>query len=189
MWYTDDLIPITLDDVAEAAEKCHCNRVYMHWTAGRYGQAYEDYHINIDEDGSLYCIGDLDFDKKRDHTWHNNTGSIGIALCCAYGAIAHSGYDAVYPYGYEPTQAQIEAMAMVIATICKHGHIDIDNCLTHKEQACKDGYGVPYGTYVDGVFQGDSDLRWDLWMLPDYNGEMIEGGKLLRGKARWYINR
>ena len=28
--------------------------IYLHWTAGRYGQAFDDYHLNIDERGEIY---------------------------------------------------------------------------------------------------------------------------------------
>ena len=73
MWYTEDLVPITLDDVRAAASNSRANRIFLHWSAGRYGQAYEDYHINIDEDGSLYCIGELDFNKRKNHTKKKQT--------------------------------------------------------------------------------------------------------------------
>ena len=25
--------------------------LYLHWTAGRYGQFFDDYHLNVDKDG------------------------------------------------------------------------------------------------------------------------------------------
>jgi hypothetical protein len=28
--------------------------IYLHWSAGHYGQFFADYHINIDHDGSLH---------------------------------------------------------------------------------------------------------------------------------------
>jgi len=69
--------------------------------------------------------------------------------------------------------------------------INKENFMTHCEAALRDGYGVPYGTYVNGVYQGDPDLRWDLWYLPDpnNNGEMVDGGNLWRGIANFYKNR
>ena len=30
------------------------SHLYLHWTAGHYGQAFDDYHINIDRDGQVY---------------------------------------------------------------------------------------------------------------------------------------
>ena len=29
------------------------SQIYLHWTAGHYGQLYDDYHFNIDADGSI----------------------------------------------------------------------------------------------------------------------------------------
>lgn len=29
------------------------SQIYLHWTAGRYGQLYDDYHFNIDAAGKL----------------------------------------------------------------------------------------------------------------------------------------
>ena len=43
---------ITLPQIASLAACAH-NRIaqiYLHWTAGRYGQIYSDYHLNIDAD-------------------------------------------------------------------------------------------------------------------------------------------
>ena len=60
-------------------------KIYLHWTAGRYGQRYDDYHINIDRDGSIWASTD-DFSETLAHTWHRNTASIGITLCCGYGS-------------------------------------------------------------------------------------------------------
>ena len=68
------------------------SQIYLHWTAGHYGQLYDDYHFNIDADGSIYqtCT---QLTELKSHTWHRNTGAIGIALCCACGALPHNGRD------------------------------------------------------------------------------------------------
>jgi len=68
--------------------------------------------------------------------------------------------------------------------------LDKSTFMTHCEAAIRDGYGVPFGEVVDGVYQGDPDLRWDLWYLPDPNedGEMTDGGQLWRGIANFYKN-
>ena len=29
-------------------------KIYLHWSAGHYGQFYDDYHVNIDSDGSYH---------------------------------------------------------------------------------------------------------------------------------------
>ncbi|MCR5176090.1 MAG: N-acetylmuramoyl-L-alanine amidase, partial [Anaerovibrio sp.] len=60
-------------------------KIYLHWTAGHYGQMYTDeYHLSIDKDGSIYNEHDLD--EVLSHTWKRNTGAVGITLACAVGA-------------------------------------------------------------------------------------------------------
>lgn len=181
MQYTDSLKPIDLDEIKEASKDISAYRIFLHWSAGHYGQAYEDYHLNIDYNGRIYaCDNDLDFDKKLEHTWHRNSGSIGIAMLGCYDAVANAGHNC--NFGSEPpTPAQIEAMACAVAIICKYGNIPIDDVsvMTHCEIATEDGYGPG---------SGDSETRWDLWYLPDYDGVMKPGGQVIRGKALWYYN-
>ena len=50
-------------------------QIILHWTAGRYGQFFNDYHINIDYDGS-YILTTEDFSEVKSHNWMKNTGSI-----------------------------------------------------------------------------------------------------------------
>ena len=37
-------------------------KVYLHWSAGHYGQFWDDYHVQIDKDGEIYVIGDGELD-------------------------------------------------------------------------------------------------------------------------------
>ena len=190
MQYIEELRPLSQKEIAEASRECSADTIYLHWTAGHYGQVYGDYHLSIDKDGRVYApFNNLDFNAYRTHTYRRNSGAIAIALCGCYGGVANAGYNAFL--GNEPvTKEQIESMAQTVATICSNNsNISLDtNVLTHCEIACRDGYGVPYGAWVDGVYQGDYDLRWDLWYLPDYDGKMRPGGDVIRGKARWYMN-
>ena len=45
---------ISLTQLAAVAgcSRDHITQLYLHWTAGRYGQVYDDYHLNIDADGT-----------------------------------------------------------------------------------------------------------------------------------------
>lgn len=47
---------ISLTQLAAVAgcSRDHITQLYLHWTAGRYGQVYDDYHLNIDADGTVY---------------------------------------------------------------------------------------------------------------------------------------
>ena len=41
--------------ISMAKSACHeIDHIYLHWTAGHYGQAYDEYHLNIDRDGTVY---------------------------------------------------------------------------------------------------------------------------------------
>lgn len=145
--------------------------VYLHWSAGHYHQIYDDYHISIDDDGSIYVVTD-DFSTVLAHTWHRNTGAIGISLAC--GAFATSNDLGAEP----PTDGQIENMAQVIAVLADALDIPVDaaRIMTHAEAANLDDYG-PNTTWE----------RWDLWFL--HNGDaMGTGGDTLRGKANYYLH-
>ncbi|SDE11320.1 peptidoglycan recognition protein family protein [Sporomusa acidovorans] len=143
--------------------------LYLHWSAGHYHQHYDDYHISIDEDGSMYATTD-DLSAVLSHTWRRNSGAVGIVLACgAFATVNDLG-------GEPPTDAQIESMSMVIAVIADvlDIPIDADHVMTHAEAADLDGYG-PATTCE----------RWDLAILK--NGDKwMSGGNTLRGKANWY---
>lgn len=154
--------PVQIDykKLAEVAKlsRGKINRIYLHWTAGHYDDVYDDYHINIGAGGELYLTCE-DFTELKAHTWRRNTGSIGIAMCCAAGASAIRGSET--DFGKEPpTQQQIEAMAKTVAVLTYVLGLEIKllTVTTHCEAALFDGYG-PHS--------GDPDTRWDLWYLPD----------------------
>lgn len=159
-------------------------KLYLHWSAGHYGQFFEEYHINIDQDGSVY-VSTTDFSQVKSHTYKRNTGAIGIALACCYNATTGD-------LGPEPpTTAQVEALAQVVAVLCEALDLTVDiyRVMTHAEAAnnldgLNPGYesnGCPDGKYGPGY----SWERWDLWLLKtgDVPGS---GGNIIRGKAIWY---
>lgn len=153
-----------------AAAGGRISRVFLHWSAGHYGQPFADYHVCIDGGGEIYAMHD-DLTKILAHTWQHNTAAIGISLLCCVGATTKD-------LGVEPpTEAQIETMAQVVAVLCPALGIpcDYSHVRTHAEQADLDGYG-PATTCE----------RWDLWFLQD--GDVPgTGGDTLRGKANWYM--
>lgn len=177
--------------------------LYLHWTAGRYGQDYDEYHLCVDRDGTVY-VNCKYFTEYKLHTWMRNHSAIAIALCCGVDARCWlpdgcSGYDvelayessrcarpdcALIDFGPEPpTPVQIEVMAKLIAILCEELRLPVtsETVMTHCEAAFEDSYGPG---------DGDSDMRWDLWFLPETSlyGELTPGGKLLRGKALFYQN-
>ena len=181
MYPTSTMIPDTLEDVREMAReaKDYIDHVYLHWTAGHYGQSYDDYHVCIDQHGEIYIMCDS-FEELLSHTWHRNSYAVGIALLCAVDAEARNGYNA-WLGDEPPTTEQIETMAQVVAVLAAEFELPLDcddYVMTHCEAAEKDDYG-PSTTCE----------RWDLWYLPDEygsNGELVDGGSLIRGKAAFY---
>ena len=130
-----------------------------------------------DADGEI--IESLPLTEIPQATWHRNSGSIAIALCCGVGATAYKGDPYEVDLGEEPpTDAQIETLAQVMAAIADVFEIPIDNehFLTHAEAADLDGYG-PETTCE----------RWDLAVLSE-DDEWMSGGNILRGKAIFYQN-
>lgn len=174
---------ITLEELGYLAKsaKGQIDKLYLHWTAGWYGQYFDDYHVMVDENGEV-IVSTYDLTERKSHTWKRNTNAVGISMCCCVGAQANNGYDTNFGEN-PPTQKQIEGMAKVVAVLCENLGLEITakNVLTHCEAALLDGYG-PY--------QGDPDLRWDLWYLPDdaQNNTMISGGDVIRGKAIWFAH-
>lgn len=157
------------------------DKVYLHWSAGRYSQTFEDYHINITGTGAIF-VSTEDFAQVLAHTWRRNTGAIGITLCCAYDASPDS---LGLPTGdFPPTNEQIEVMAKVIAVLVDTLGLEVSlkTVMTHAEAADN----------LDGVYVGEAYgplttfERWDLWKLKDYDGVVKNGGDVLRGKAAWY---
>lgn len=167
---------VTLEDIQTMANNVRGEiaRIFLHWTAGHYGQLFPDYHINIDADGTIMVSTD-NLAEVKPHTWRNNSAAVAVSLCCCVGAVVYA--DGNIDYGPEPpTDVQIDTMAQVVAALCLGMGLpcDYDHVRTHAEQADIDEYGPAYN------FE-----RWDLWGLP--SAPTGQGGELIRGKAQWYI--
>ena len=160
-------------------------KIYLHWSAGHYGQFFDDYHINIDSDGSIYASTD-DLSERLAHTYHRNTGAVGVSLACCAGATSSDLGDE------PPTPEAIDAMAKVVMVLCDEFGLEInkDNVMTHGEAADNiDGIEAsePYGCQ-------STCERWDLQYLatnesPAYTTDYDDpstGGNVVRGKAIWW---
>ena len=187
MYLSRYMVPDSLEDVRRLAHNARgfIDHVYLHWTAGWYGQCYDDYHICIDEYGEIYLMCDNSLTEVKAHTWHRNTGAVGVSLCCCGDATARA--DATKDRGINlgsepPTAQQIEVMAEIVAVLADEFDLPLNTdeyVMTHYEAAVRDGYAPGQ----------DPDCRWDLWYIPDYygaDGKLDDGGALIRGKAAWY---
>ena len=162
-------------------------KIYLHWTAGHYHQKFDDYHVNIDQDGRIFVSTD-DLSDVLAHTWRRNSGSVGITLDCCAGATSEDLGDE------PPTAKQIEAMAQCIQVVADALWLTIDmkHVMTHGEAADNmDGLNA----HEDYDPQSTVE-RWDLQFLgtdesPVYTADYDDpatGGNVLRGKALWYKN-
>lgn len=156
-------------------------KLYIHWTYDHYDKAHPEYHINVFQDGQIH-IGTDNLSEYKLHTNSRNGGSISIAATCAYKA------NSTEDLGPEPpTDSQIEAIALIIATICAALEIPIDltHVLTHAEAADNlDGesrWHLPYGPRT----ANRNCCHWDFWVLKP-GAEQGSGGNILRGKGLWY---
>lgn len=169
----------------QAREMGRDPKIYLHWTAGRYEADFDDYHICITGTGKIVLMDQLT--ETLPHTWRRNSGAIGVALDCAYGATSED------LGSYPPTAAQIEAMAQVVAALADGLWltIDRDRVLTHAEAADNIDSLLPEG---DEYGPCNGCERWDLQYLgtpespawtTNYDSPRT-GGNVLRGKANWY---
>lgn len=166
--------------VVAAEAKGSIKHLFLHWTGCQYGQVFDAYHINIDEHGEIYLTCRTLHDPKE-HTWHRNTGAVGITLCCAYKADLSSHGVPDYKGLCPPTALQIEQMAIVVAILCRELELEIsfDTVRTHAEVADQDDYGPA---------KHPIDMRWDLYRLTDLPDcqNLCPGGVVLRKKAKAY---
>lgn len=161
-------------------------KIYLHWTAGTYDTTFEDYHYCILGDGTIVQTADLF--SPVSSTYRRNSGSLSIALCCAYNAVCYA--DGNYDLGdYPPTEAQIEAMSQLIAVAADALDltIDLDRVMTHGEAANNEDDISPHEPYAVWSDPQPSDgiTRWDLAVLQDGDA-FRSGGDTLRGNALWY---
>lgn len=151
-------------------------KIYLHWSAGRYTGTSDHYHVNILGDGTI-MVSTEDLSEALSHTYHRNSGSIGVTMCACYHGTSGDLGD------YPPTDAQIEAMAMVVNVLADALDltIDMNRVMTHAEAADNMDGLYPHEPY--GPNNGCE--RWDLAILK--NGDLwMSGGDTIRGKANWY---
>ena len=192
---------VTIDELRQMASDCRESiwaraksmgrepKIYLHWTAGRYSQFWDDYHVQIDEDGKLYMPPDVTLDDDSlPATYRRNTGSVAITLLCCVGATTEDLGE------MPPTEAQIESMAQAIVAISDGLWLTIDknHVLTHGECADNEDGIYPHEDYGPKT----TCERWDLEYLqtdesPKFNPwaeDGSRGGDVLRGKANFYRN-
>lgn len=153
--------------------------ITMHWTAGSYDQTFDDYHWCVTGSGGV--VQTLSMGVKGAHTWHRNTGNIGISLCCC-------------PSDHPALTVQLEHAAKLIAELCHRYGIDPRATIVlpaYRREGTPDGPddalvatggSITAPIVTDHAFFAHHDgyfpERWDIGSLLDP----------LVGKARWYFD-
>jgi len=153
------------------------NRIYMHWTVSRYCDEFPDYNaevIILNNKCELVITGNpqdnapgLNNNPIHSHTWHRNTGAVGISIAGMLGATVDN-------FGsYAPTEMELLYLCGGVAALGKAYDIDVNgtvsqgsahldnndqtvntkgefNVITHGEAAVIDAY---------------PNERWDLGVL------------------------
>jgi hypothetical protein len=160
------------------------SRIYLHWTVAPFGATFSDYNGEADFESGAWVLKithdprdnapGLNSNPEASHTWHRNTGALGVAIAGMTGATQHDfGPAAVTVAGLEHQCALAAGFAAcygidALGTV-QHGATHagdsgdpIDTTgeptiLTHAECASLDGY-------LCG-FTSDPDCRWDLGSL------------------------
>ena len=88
-----EMTKVSLSDIKAMAQRVYWSlwsqareygrdvKIYLHWTAGHYGQFWDDYHIQIDKDGSMY-VPNWGLNSMIFYMAHGveNTGSIAVTM-------------------------------------------------------------------------------------------------------------
>jgi hypothetical protein len=162
--------------------------VYLHWTAGAYGEVFDAYHfcagLDEREQACVFATRDLRANMRdvrsatpgsyATHTAGHNSYAIGLAACGMLGATPHD-------FGRYPLRDDLLALVCATAArLCTFYAIAVDaeHVRTHAEAALEDGY-----------FGAGPDERWDIARLrpsaqPLAAAEAREVGDLLRERVR-----
>lgn len=152
------------------------SRLILHWTAGSYvvnDDILQHYHFAVDGSGTVHAgifkpedniklVGD----QYAAHTYHCNTGSIGISVCAMGGAVQSPFNVGKYPIKIE----QQDAFVALAAHLCDTYGIKVSRStvLTHAE--------------VQPTLGVKQKGKWDITWLPGMPqpGDPVEVGDILR---------
>lgn len=128
---------------------CNVKRIICHWTAGGYKATASDrerYHILIEGDGTLvkgiYDIVDnmnTADGQYAAHTKGLNTGSVGVAVCCMWGAIRKPFQAGQFPMTLE----QWNIMARAVADLCEFYNLPVTERTVLGHGEVERIYGIP----------------------------------------------
>lgn len=149
--------------------------VAFHVTVGRLAQTFPQYHRCVTGDARRVVALGPDTTPLA-HVAGANSGTVGIALCCAMGSTYGPGPSFDLRGGLQPLPRQVEDAAALAAEVCLKWRLDPNGT-----RILANGARVPVlGTHRDYALAGG----YGAWRF-DPGGQFAEQ---LRAKARWYFS-
>lgn len=146
------------------ALKPHIKHITWHWSAGLWHQTFDHYHLCVPyyiatKKASL--VQTLTVTKPGEHTYHRNTGNIGLSLM-------GMGRDPKTGKIHTIQDCQLEVAAKSTAELLFLFDLPIESVRDHAYWATQDGYGPG---------SGHPETRVDIGPLEP----------VLRKKTAWYL--
>lgn len=152
-------------------------RLYLHWSVGCYDTTFPDYNAMVilkDGKWDLEITHDprdnapgLNDNAEASHTWHRNTGALGISIAGMLDATSNN-------FGPDPlNQHELEFLCAGAAALCTKYGIDASGKVT-KDSTHTDNNGATVHTLGEpiilthaecAVYDSYTDERWDLGTL------------------------
>lgn len=134
--------------------------ITLHWTAGNYGQGFNDYQVLVSNDEAWLSVDPLRWSAHQ-HTYAANTRNIGVSLMC------------MAP-GQPPTPAMVERAAAAVACLRQAYNLGSKHIKDHGQWAKEMGY------WPDRVDVQTFKCGW----VDNAPLDMV-----IRDKAAWYLNK
>lgn len=153
-------------------------RLYLHWAVEAFGCLDAQYNLEVDLEGGKWVMKmthnpqdnapGLNNNSEASHTWHRNTGAIGVAISGMDGAGEHNfGPDGVQRH-------EIEFLCALAAAACEKYGIDTSGLVASPGSNHADNNGNNVNTTGEpnilthgecAVIDAYPDERWDLGSL------------------------
>lgn len=160
----------------------HSNRmITAHWTGVDNTVLFDDYHLCIDGNAQYHQM--LNFDEKGAHSYMENTGNFGIAVCSNKDSQligdGYTGYS-TYVEGPEPVNyLQLDALAYAIYLCCVTWGIPLNKVYTHGERCL-----ARQDLYDDVCEKWDLDILVPECHIRTTDGIHTTGGNWLRNRVK-----
>ena len=170
-------------ELARQAKRERERTIFLHYTWGRWGEVYDEFHLCVDKDGEIYRPRYSLSERLTD--WGDLADDIHVALCCGKD-LRYTNSGLLFDErrrvlcGDYPTELQIAQLAIVVAILARGLAQDI----------CYRSVRTMYEQYMARLYRsGRDDFTRDLLWLParENSRELDFGGVRVRKRAQAYM--